>query len=85
MFVKIPVYWVNDDYNEDLGVEAQYTLGEINLNVNQICGYHANDKGETMIRMTSAEVFRTPIAYADFQKEFPELVSQLELMVTNEN
>jgi hypothetical protein len=84
MFVKIPVYWVNDDYNEDLGTPPKYTPGELIVNTDQICAYHANDNGETMVRLSNAEVFRCPLEFKQFQEMFPMLIAQLELIINTD-
>jgi len=83
MFLRIPVYWVEDNYEskEDCGIEPKYTLGDIVINTGQLCGYHVNDKDEVMIRMSNGDVFRTPFAYDNFVERYPDLMFKMELII----
>lgn len=87
MFIKIPVFWAPDDYEEKetCKLKVDYTQDDLVINTDQICGYHANDTNETMIRMANGDIFRSPIEFKQFQKEFPMLIARLELVISGDN
>jgi len=87
MFVKIPVYWAEDDFEkkEDLGVDIEYTEGFIVLNTNLLCAYHPDDNGLTLLRLANGDVMRSPIPFDTFEKMFNDLLTTAELYISTEN
>ena len=90
MFVKIPVFWAEDDFEkkeEIFGDKAkiEFTEGFMVINTNHICAYHPDDENFTMIRLSNGDVMRSPIAFDVFEKMFPELLSVGELYISSEN
>ena len=87
MFIKIPVFWAPDNYEdlETCKLDVKFTQDDLIINTDQICGYHANDSGETMVRMANGDIFRSPIEFKQFQKEFPCLVARLELVINTDS
>ena len=83
MFIKIPVYWSEE--NEDLGLNKdKYSTGEITISSDHICAHHADDNGELTLRLTNGEIFRSPLEYKQFEKEYPELMARLELIIATD-
>ena len=83
MFIKIPVFWAPEDFEEKEScmLEVKFTIDVLVVNTDQICGYYGNDKGETMIYLSNGNIHRSPIAYKQFDKEFPDLVARMELVI----
>lgn len=87
MFIKIPVFWAPDDCEEKeaCNLKISYTLDDLVINTDQICGYHANDSGETMVRMANGDIFRSPIDFKEFSVRFPELMATFDLVISGDN
>ena len=87
MFIKIPVFWAPDDYEEKeaCGVKFKYSLDDLVVNTDQICAYHANDDGETVIKLSNGESYRSPVDFKEFAVRFPELMTTFDLVISGDN
>ena len=85
MYIELPVYWAEDEWEkkEDLGMNVETNLGTISINTNHIVAHHADDKGETMLRLTNGECFRSPIKHEEFSKMLNEMSVAIELKLTD--
>lgn len=85
MYLELEVYWAEDEWEkkEDLGMDIETDLGVIFLNTNNISAHHANDNGETMIRMNNGECFRSPVAHESFIDLMNEITLKVEIKVSN--
>ena len=85
MYITLPVLWADDDWErqEDLGQEVEYHEGDLSINTNHIVGYHKDDEGVTMIRLSNGDVFRSRIKFDAFVQLLNECTVQVELTVTD--
>ena len=86
-FITIPVYWYEGDQDslENLKKPPTSTLGDLVVNTDHIVSYHEDDAGMVMIRCSNGDVFRTPMDYAQFVKDYPQLLSRLDIIISAEN
>ena len=84
MFITIPVYWAEDEWEkkEDLGMDVESTIGDLNINVNLIVAHHVTDDGGTMIRLANGECFKSPVIHADFKEMINQIHVAIELKAT---
>jgi hypothetical protein len=85
MYISIPVFWAEDEWErkEDLGLDIETNLGELTINTNHIVAHHSTDDGCTMIRLTNAECFKSPIAHEDFKHTIGDIDIAIELKIAD--
>ncbi len=86
-FIKIPVYWYNGDPEKDelLNKDSGQVIDDLWFSTEHLTAYSCNDEGLVMLRLDNGEVFNTPLDYKQFIEQFPQLLSQLELVISNDN
>jgi len=87
MFIKIPVYWAEDEWEEkeDLGQAIDYYIGDLVINSDNIAAYHADKDGYTMIKLNNGETYRSPVSFEAFEKMYPDLKHAAEIYTTFKN
>ena len=67
MFIPLNVVMQDiDEDEENLGRKAQKVTVELMVNTDSICGFNANDDGNTTLRLANGEVHEVLIKYRKF-------------------
>ena len=68
MFIPLNVVMqdIDEDEAETYGKKAQKVTVELMVNTDSICGFNANDDGNTTLRLSNGEVHEVLIKYRKF-------------------
>ena len=68
MFIPINVIFALEDPEEAelRGSKVKEGIGELTINIKQICAFNENSNGHTNIRLSNGEVHEAIISYEDF-------------------
>jgi len=85
MYISVPVYWAEDEWEkkEDLGMDIETNIGELTINTSHIVAHHTTDDGDTMIRLSNGECFKSPVVHVDFKKMINDIDIAIELKIAD--
>jgi hypothetical protein len=81
MYIKIPVYWDEDD--DEFGTKSNSDAVEMCINTNHICAHGESDGGSTLICMSNGMEYRSPILHKSFETLIDEISIAIDLKVTD--
>jgi len=80
-FLKFPILFTADDYEQkaNLGLKVTTAQCMININTTAICAYNEMDNKNVLVRMANGECYEVPLTIKDFENLLKEIESLIEL------